>query len=181
MLCIQRAKAGNKEAFAGIVSDYRDMVFSIVMKIIENREDAEDITQEIFIKVYKTLGQFREDSEFSTWLYRIAYNTTMSELRKKKYTFTSIEDHLTSLNEPSDNENGETETALKLQYLFKALKKLPADENFILTLHYMDEQSMEAIGKICNLSVANVKVKLHRIRKKLALEIKKMMQDENEQ
>jgi RNA polymerase sigma-70 factor (ECF subfamily) len=181
MLRIQRAKAGDKSAFAGIVSDYRDMIFTLVVKIVENREDAEDITQEIFIKLYKTIEQFREDSGFSTWLYRIAYNTTLSELRKRKLYFTSIEDHLTPGNEPFDDKSPEEETELKLQYLSKALKSLPASENFILTLHYLDEQSTEAIAKICNLSVANVKVKLHRIRKKLASEIKKMMQHENEQ
>jgi RNA polymerase sigma-70 factor (ECF subfamily) len=154
------------------------MVFTIVLKIVESKEDAEDIMQEIFIKVFKSIQQFREDAEFSTWLYRIAYNTTLSELRKRKLFFTSINDEFISVNESFTEENEGEETEIKLQYLDKALKKLLPDEIFLLTLHYMDGQSVENIGKISNLTISNVKVKLHRIRKKLALEIQKLMQNE---
>jgi RNA polymerase sigma-70 factor (ECF subfamily) len=174
---IQRIKAGDIQAFTAIVSNYQRMVFSIVMKIVGNREDAEDITQDIFIKVFKSLEQFKEESEFSTWLYRIAYNTTLSELRKKKWSFVSINDDFTTENEIFTDEK-EEEIEIKLQYLDKVLKKLPPDEIFLVTLYYMDEQSIENISKISNLSVSNVKVKLHRIRKKLALELNKMIQDE---
>jgi RNA polymerase sigma-70 factor (ECF subfamily) len=154
------------------------MVFTIVLKIIENREDAEDLTQEIFIKVFKSMQQFREDSEFSTWLYRIAYNTTLSELRKRKLFFTSINDEFISVSESFTEENDKEEVEIKLQYLDKAMKKLPPDEIFLLSLHYIESQSVENIGRISNLTVSNVKVKLHRIRKKLAVEINKLMQDE---
>ncbi|GHT07780.1 DNA-directed RNA polymerase sigma-70 factor [Bacteroidia bacterium] len=178
LLHIQAVKTGDTRAFAAIVSDYQQMVFTIVMKIVENREDAEDITQEIFIKVFKSLGQFKEESEFSTWLYRIAYNTTLSELRKKKLFFTSIDDNLSTINEIDTDEKEEEEIEIKLQYLDIALKKLPPDEIFLVTLYYMDEQSIENISIISNLSASNVKVKLHRIRKKLALELNKIIQDE---
>ena len=87
MFCIKRVKAGEIRAFSAIVSNYQKMVFTIVLKIVENREDAEDITQEIFIKVYKSLDKFKEESEFSTWLYRIAYNTTITEIRKKRISY----------------------------------------------------------------------------------------------
>jgi RNA polymerase sigma-70 factor (ECF subfamily) len=175
---IQKVKAGDFRSFSAIVSKYQNMVFTIVLKIVENREDAEDITQEIFIKVFKSIQQFREDAEFSTWLYRIAYNTTLSELRKRKLFFTSIDDSLITINESFTEENNEEETEIKLQYLDKAMKKLPPDEIFLLTLHYMDGRSVEDISKISNLTVSNVKVKLHRIRKKLAVEIQKLMHDE---
>jgi RNA polymerase sigma-70 factor (ECF subfamily) len=175
---IQRVKTGDIQAFSAIVSNYRQMVFSIVLKMVKNREDAEDITQEVFIKVFKSLEQFNSASEFSTWLYRIAYNTTLSELRKKKMFFTSIDDDLTAINEIYTDENETEEMEIKLQHLDNALKKLPPDEIFLVTLHYMDGQSIENISQISNLSVANVKVKLHRIRKKLALELNKLMQDE---
>jgi len=174
---IQKVKAGDFQSFSAIASKYQNMVFTIVLKIIENREDAEDITQEIFIKVFKSIQQFREDSEFSTWLYRIAYNTTLSELRKRKLFFTSIDDGFMAISESITEEN-EEETEIKLQYLDKAVKRLPPDEVFLLTLHYMDGQSVENISRISNLTVSNVKVKLHRIRKKLAVEINKLMQDE---
>jgi RNA polymerase sigma-70 factor (ECF subfamily) len=178
LFCIQRVKAGDIQAFSFIVSKYRKMVFTIVMKIVENREDAEDITQEVFIKVFKSLEQFKEESGFSTWLYRIAYNATLSELRKKKSFFISIDDHSTAVNESfiDDEEDGEIE--IKLHHLDKALKKLPPNEIFLVTLYYLEDQSIENISTISNLSVSNVKVKLHRIRKKLALELNQLMQDE---
>jgi RNA polymerase sigma-70 factor (ECF subfamily) len=175
---IQKVKAGDFQSFSAIASKYQNMVFTIVLKIVGTREDAEDITQEIFIKVFKSIQQFREDSEFSTWLYRIAYNTTLSELRKRKLFFTSIEDSFITINELFTNGNDDEETEIKLQYLDKAMKRLPPDEIFLLTLHYMDGQSVESISRISNLTVSNVKVKLHRIRKKLAIEINKLMQDE---
>ncbi|MDR1738254.1 MAG: sigma-70 family RNA polymerase sigma factor [Candidatus Symbiothrix sp.] len=174
---IHRAKEGDIKAFAELVSKYKDMIFSVVMKITGNREDAEDLLQEIFIKIYRTMDQFRETSEFSTWIYRIAYTTTISELRKRKVYFSSIEDNTTALETADDDEQ---ETALKLEYLDAALKKLPPNENFLITLYYLDEQSVDAISEISGLTTANVKVKLHRIRKKLAFEINKMMNDEKE-
>jgi RNA polymerase sigma-70 factor (ECF subfamily) len=177
LLCVQRVKAGDVQAFTMIVSRYGEMVFTIVRKIVENREDAEDITQEVFIKAFKALGQFREESTFSTWLYRIAYNTTISELRKRKLFYFSAKDNLFVDNDFVTDDD-EEEIEIKLQHLENALKKLPPDELFLITLYYMDEQSIENISKVCNMSVSNVKVKLHRIRKKLAVEISKLMYDE---
>jgi RNA polymerase sigma-70 factor (ECF subfamily) len=174
LLCVQRVKAGDIQAFSMIVSKYGKMVFTVVHKIIENREDAEDITQEIFIKAFKSLERFREESKFSTWLYRIAYNTTISKLRKKKLFQIVREDDLPLDNISYTDEKDEQEIEIKLQYLEEALKKLPPDEIFLVTLHYMDGQSIEQISKICNLSASNIKVKLFRIRKKLATEIGKL-------
>lgn len=87
---IRRIKDGHTDAFVHIVRRYERMVFTIVNKIVSRRVEAEDIVQEIFIKVFQSLKQFREESNFATWLYRIAYNTTISELRKRKHEFTAI-------------------------------------------------------------------------------------------
>ena len=174
---IRRIKAGEVRAFTDIVEKYRRTVLTIVMKMIGNKEDAEDITQEIFLKVFKSLEQFKEESEFSTWLYRIAYNTTLSELRKRKLLFCSIDDQLFIDNEEDDDV--ETVAGEKLLYLEQALTKLAPDEMFLIGLYYMDKQSIHQISTITQLSVSNVKVKLHRIRKKLALEINKLCTDGN--
>ena len=176
---IKRVKAGDISAFFAIVSNYQKMVFTIVHKIVGNKEDAEDIMQEIFVKVYKSLDKFKEESEFSTWLYRIAYNTTISELRKRRISFISINDNLNAVNEVINDEDEFNLNEIKLQYLDEVLKQLPPNEIFLVTLYYFREQSIEAISKISNLSVANVKVKLHRIRKKIALELNRLLQDEN--
>ena len=173
---VQRVKAGDFKAFSHIVSDYQQMVFTIVFRIVNNREDAEDITQEIFIKVFKSLDSFKEESEFSTWLYRIAYNTTLSEIRKRKIVFASFDDGLSTLKDEEIDENMEDlAVEERIFYLEQALKTLPADDALLITMFYLDNQSIDEISRISNLSQANVKVKLHRIRKKLALEINKLM------
>ena len=176
---IQRAKAGDVRAFSTIVENYQKMVFTIILKIVDNREDAEDIMQEVFVKVFKSLEKFKEASEFSTWLYRIAYNTTISELRKRKLSCVPINDNSDTVNEEFTVEEEPDAREIKLQYLDEALKKLPPDEVFLVTLYYFKEQSIEAISEISDLSVANVKVKLYRIRKKLALEINCLLENEN--
>jgi RNA polymerase sigma-70 factor (ECF subfamily) len=176
---VQRVKTGDIQSFATIVSRYGGMIFTIVRKMVDSKEDAEDIVQEIFIKVFKSLEQFREESKFSTWLYRIAYNTAISELRKKKPYYIPADDNSLADNDTStDERDGDVE--VKLQYLEQALKKLSPDEIFLVTLHYMDGQSIENISMVSGLSVSNIKVKLHRIRKKLALEISKLIQNEEE-
>jgi RNA polymerase sigma-70 factor (ECF subfamily) len=176
---IQRIKAGDFRAFTGIVHKYQSKILTVVMKIVENREDAEDITQEVFIKAFKSLEQFKGDSEFSTWLYRIAYNTTMSELRKKKFSFVPIDDNYSIENEIVNENIEDFNTEKRLACLDAALKRLSPDETFLITLYYLDKQSIEVVSQISNLSVSNVKVKLHRIRKKLALEINKLIEDDN--
>jgi len=173
--CIKRVKAGDFRAFSHIVSDYQQMVFTVALKIANNREDAEDITQEVFIKAFKSLDSFKEESEFSTWLYRIAYNTTLSELRKRKIAFSSFDDFSTLKEEEIDENREDIATEEKILYLEKALKTLPAEDALLITMFYLDNQSVEEISRISNLSQANVKVKLHRIRKKLAIEINKLM------
>jgi len=173
---IRQVKAGDFKAFSHIVSDYQQMVFTIVSKIVNNREDAEDITQEIFIKVFKSLNSFKEESEFSTWLYRIAYNTALSEIRKRKIVFSPFERDFSTLKDEEINDNIEDlGVEERIFYLEQALKTLPAEDALLITMFYLDNQTIDEIGRISNLSQANVKVKLHRIRKKLAIEINKLM------
>lgn len=177
---INQVKAGNVRYFAYLVDKYKGMIMTVIYKIIENREDAEDITQEVFIKVFKSLEQYKEESEFSTWLYRIAYNTTLSELRKRKISFTSMYDNWNVVNDSFDDyAEEEFSKEERLIALDKAIIKLAPDESFLVSLYYLDKQSIENISEISGISVSNVKVKLYRIRKKLAVEINKILQYEN--
>lgn len=171
---VQRVKSGDHRAFAEIVARYGKMVFTIVRKIVLNREDAEDITQEVFIKIFKSLYRFREESELSTWIYRIAYNTTISELRKRKLHFVAQDDEHVSGEGSADKVGEVEEIDVRLEHLDAALKKLSPDEIFLVTLHYMDGQPIDSISRISGLSVSNIKVRLHRIRKKLAAEIDRL-------
>lgn len=174
---IRQVKNGNTDAFVHIVRRYERMVFTIVGKIVSRRADAEDITQEVFIKVFQSLDQYREEAGFGTWLYRIAYNTTISELRKRKHEFTPIEDRFDNI---PDNEIStaidEISTEEQLVYLDKVLKKMPPDDAMLITMFYLNSNSIQDISSITGNSVANVKVKLHRIRKFMNFEINKLIQ-----
>ena len=173
---IERVRAGDINAFSYIMSHYQRMVLTIVIRIVNNKEDAEDITQEIFVKVFKSLDSFKGQSEFSTWLYRIAYNTTLSEIRRKQISFTSFEDNPALLkDEEIGEEIDDLDTEEKIRYLEEALNCLHPEEKLIISLFYLNDQGIEEISKITNLSKANVKVRLHRIRKKLNSEINQLM------
>lgn len=167
---------GDTNAFVHIVRRYQRMVFTIVSKIVINTEDAEDITQEIFIKIYQSLSKFRGDSEFSTWLYRIAYNTAITEVRKTKREFLSFEDMAEKIPDHDISDHMEdSSTEERLQYLDLVLKQLNPEDAFLITLFYLNNHSVQDISQISNLSPSNVKVKLHRIRKFMNSEINKLI------
>lgn len=174
---IRQVRNGNVNAFVHIVRRYQRMVFTVVNKIISRPVDAEDITQEVFIKVFQSLDKFKEESEFATWLYRVAYNTTISELRKRKHVFTAIEDHFDNLPDESISlQVNELTLEDRLKYLDIVLKKLPPEDALLITMFYLNDNSISQISEITGNSVANVKVKLHRIRKFMNFEINKLIQ-----
>jgi RNA polymerase sigma-70 factor (ECF subfamily) len=168
---------GDISAYASLVAKHTNLVFSIVLKIVNNREDAEEISQDVFLKAYQSLNTFEKKSKFSTWLYRIAYNAAISNTRKKKVEMVAIEEMVItnySTDEISRNitEFDENDRQLILE---KALKQLPEDDNLLITLFYKNENSVEDISEITGLSESNVKVRLHRIRKRLYEEMNVLM------
>ena len=170
---IERVLTGDVSAYASLVAKHKNLVFSIVLKILNNREDAEEIAQDIFLKVYHSLKTFEKKSKFSTWLYRIAYNTAISKTRKKKLEFVPMEESVVSnysTDEIQENMHSLEENERQV-LLDKALKTLPDDDQLLVTLFYKSENSIEDISYITGLTESNVKVKLHRIRKKLYDEI----------
>ena len=174
---IERVINGDIPAYASLVEKHKNLVFSIAMKILNNREDAEEIAQDTFLKAYNSLKSFEKKSKFSTWLYRIAYNGAVSKKRKKKLDVVEIDDHIMfnySTDEISHNVNQLNET-VQTQLIEKALSKLPEEDKLLITLFYKSEHSIEDISYITGLSQSNVKVKLHRIRKKLYEEIQEMI------
>ncbi len=174
---IEKVKSGETNAFSYIVEKYKEIVFSIALKVLKNREDAEELAQESFIKAYNSLHTFKGNAKFSTWLYRITYNSCISEIRKRKMNFAStseieIKDESEELNLdgiPAEN---------RAQVIKQALDQLPEDEYTLVLLYYFEEQSIEDIGKVTGLSESNTKVKLYRARKKLYTIISNIMKDE---
>lgn len=173
---VRLIKEGDTNAFVHIVRRYQRMVFTIVSKIVTNTEDAEDITQEIFIKIYQSLAKFRGDSEFSTWLYRIAYNTAITEVRKTKREFISFDDMAEKVPDVEISDTiDDLNTEERLEYLDAVLKQLNPEDALLITLFYLNNQSVQEISEISNLSQSNVKVKLHRTRKFMNSEINKLI------
>ena len=174
---IGRVLEGDVAAYASLVAKHRNLVFSIVVKIVNNREDAEEISQDVFLKAYQSLKTFERKSKFSTWLYRIAYNAAISKTRKKRVEMVTIEEKVItnySTDEIGRNMNELEENDRQL-ILEKALQCLPNEDNLLITLYYKNENSIEDISDITGLSSSNVKVRLHRIRKKLYEEMNRLM------
>lgn len=173
---IERIQAGDTACFACLLDKYSRQVYSLILKVVRNREDAEELTQDVFMKVFKHLSSFKGDCSFSTWIYRIAYNTAISQARKTRHEFLSIEESL--INNVSEEEIAESlgrrDNSEQVERLDAALTQLPPDERAIILLFYMKEKTVDEVAMITGLTSSNVKVKLHRIRKKLFVILKGM-------
>ena len=166
---IDKIRDGETAHFAVLLERYSQPVFSLIVKIVGNREDAEELTQDVFLKVFRSLSSFQGNSLFSTWLYRIAYNVAVSAARKKKYEWVAIEESMIE-DAPENTWDDALEQIDKEAQLYRlemAVTKLSPDDRALVSLFYMQEKAIEEIVSITGLSLSNVKTKLHRVRKKL--------------
>lgn len=171
---------GDTNAFSVLVNDYKDMVFTLSLRMVKNREEAEEVSQDTFIKVFKSLSKFKGDSKFSTWIYRVAYNTCLDRLKKikRQYNVVAIDEFTEHKVKTIDNALDQMEEEEHKEKIQKCLQLLPSDDSFLLTLYYFEEQSLEEISKVVGLTANNVKVKLYRSRKKLASILKEQLEPE---
>jgi RNA polymerase sigma-70 factor (ECF subfamily) len=174
---IDRVLSGDVSAYALLVAKHKNLVFSIALKILNSREDAEEVSQDTFLKAYQSLGTFERKSKFSTWLYRIVYNAAISKTRKKKLDLVPMDNYV--IHNYSDEEAGsgmdELDPEMKRIMVEKAMEKLSDADNLLITLFYKGENSVEDICAITGLTASNVKVRLHRIRKKMYDDLAAMM------
>lgn len=179
-LIIDKILKGNTNAYAALVNTYKDLVFSLALKMTKNREEAEEISQDTFIKAYKNLSKFKGDSKFSTWLYKITYHNCLDSFKKneKNYKTTTLDNQF-SINISSTENILETiEKKERAKILKTCLEDLPEDEKTILWFFYYKELSLKEIIEITNFSEANIKVKLHRARKDLLTIVKERFEPE---
>lgn len=171
---INEVKNGNINAFESLVERHKDMIFTIILRIVRIREEAEEIAQDTFLKAFQSITSFEGKSEFSTWLYKIAYNLSISHKRKKKYKSVEIDENLISNNTDFETYNDfiKLEESEKNKILQKAVNSLSGDDALIITLYYIQELSINEIQEITNLSQSNIKIKLFRARKQLFLLLK---------
>jgi RNA polymerase sigma factor (sigma-70 family) len=174
-LLIDRILAGETNLYAGVVDSYKSYVFTIAQKVLQNRPEAEEAAQDSFIKAFHGLKNFNRDSKFSTWLYRIAFNTAISYKRKNRHTFQSIEKTIIGHTQEAE---GMLEKTDKQKYLQQAMAKLNEADRTALTLFYLQELSLEEIAAITNMQANTIKVKIHRARLRIAEELKSILNQE---
>lgn len=173
---VEKVRSGETDCFAHLLERYSVQVFSMIVKIVGNREDAEELAQDVFVKAYASLSSFRGESSFSTWIYRIAYNMAVSATRRKKMEFMPVdEERIASVpDEPDEMMFGTENPDERIACLNQALEQLLPEERAMIMLFYKDNKSMEEIAAITKLTETNVKTKIFRIRKKLFVLIKAM-------
>lgn len=181
LVLIQNVLNGDSAQYALLVKRHQRFVFTLALRFAKNREDAEEIAQDCFIKAYKALGTFKQTAKFSTWLYTITYTTAMTFLRKKRLdtssindeeTFLQLENHISSF-----NANG-YEKQDSHKFLNQAIQLLLPDDAAIITMFYQGEQSLEEIGEALHMEPNTIKVKLHRARQRLKEKLQYLLNDE---
>lgn len=167
---ISKVLSGEHQAYAGLVNRYQNYVFTLALRMVKTREDAEEVAQDVFIKAYKYLADFRGASKFSTWLYTIVNNTCISFLRKKKLDIHSLDNEAVferAQGQESGMHANTIEQKSKLNMVHQAIAMLGPDDAQIITLFYKAEQSLEETAQVLGIEVNAAKVRLHRARTRL--------------
>ena len=177
---IEKVLNNDVSAYSSLIDKHKEMVYTIAFRILRNREDAEETAQDTFMKAYQSLDKFRQESKFSTWLYRIVYNTAISKTRKKKIQTIDLDDKM----EKNFSEDEIRDDVNKLDFdeqkilINKVIGKLSEEDSMLITLYYFEENTTEEIAEITGLSQSNVKVRLHRVRKRMYEEIQQILNNE---
>ncbi|GJQ31621.1 MAG: DNA-directed RNA polymerase sigma-70 factor [Ignavibacteriaceae bacterium] len=170
---IASVKRGNVTDFSLLMDRYGNKAYSMIMRMLKNSMDAEEVLQDSFVKAYQNLGSFKGDAKFSTWFYRIVYNTTISRLsvkkRKTEGAMLTLDEDIEIAAGGMDTENLRGEQAEMVE---KLIELLPPNYAAVVNLFYLEDMSCEQIAGVMNTSVQNIKVLLHRSRSALKKLIK---------
>lgn len=176
---IESILAGDTKCFSCLVAKYQQMAFSIAYRVLENREEAEEVVQDAFVKMYRALPSFQFGSKFSTWFYKIVYNTAITAHRKQ-VLFSGYDEAA-----PADLTSNEIDNAIYIleradrkELIARVMKKLPSEDALLLTLYYLEECSVDDIRQITDLTLSNIKTKLFRGRKRFYEVMLQMIKNE---
>ncbi|QMU63756.1 MAG: sigma-70 family RNA polymerase sigma factor [Flavobacteriaceae bacterium] len=177
---IDKVLNGDINTFSFLVEKYKDMVFTLALKMTKNREEAEEVLQDSFMKAFKSLKSFKGDAKFSTWLYKITYHNCIDRVKKnaRRYTTDSIDKVLENRIKDTEDTMQMMERKERAELMNVCLLELPKDERSILWLFYYEELSLNEMIEVTSLSQANLKVKLYRARKKLLSIVQEKMEPE---
>jgi RNA polymerase sigma-70 factor (ECF subfamily) len=162
---IDSVRKGNDSDYSIIVDRYKNKAFSMLKRMLKDNFDAEEVLQDCFLKAYNSLNSFKGEAKFSTWFYRIVYNTALTKLSSKKRIIetemSSVEDHFDL---ESDYNPADIEVEDLNEFIKEIVNKLPERHSAVITMFYLNEMTIEEISEVMQLSVSNVKVMLHRSR-----------------
>jgi RNA polymerase sigma-70 factor (ECF subfamily) len=168
---IARAQQGDEEAFAALFEAHKRRVYTLCLRMTGNTAEAEDLTQEAFLQLFRKISTFRGESAFSTWLHRLAVNVVLMHLRKKGLQQVSLDETEDSQGEPVRRDYGEQDARLVMSVdrigLNRAIAELPPGYRAIFILHDVEGYEHNEIAEIMNCSVGNSKSQLHKARMKL--------------
>lgn len=174
-ILVERLKQGEEAAFKTIVDTWQDMVFNTALGIVQNAEDAEDISQEVFVQVYQSVSSFKGDSKFSTWLYRIAITKSLDherrKKRKKRFAFVKSlfgEESEVVIHPPDFHHPGVVmDKKENAAALFQAINKLPENQRIAFSLHKVEGLSYQEVSEVMNTTVSSVESLMHRAKNNL--------------
>jgi RNA polymerase sigma-70 factor (ECF subfamily) len=178
---VEHVLKGDVNSFGFIVERYKNRSFNLAVKICGNREDAEEIVQDSFLKAYRSLGGFRMESNFATWLYRIVFNTAVSQKRNNDENTMPLEDAMPEVYDCSnaDGNKNEFDNERRKLLINFALGKLNEVDRGLITFMYYDDLTVEEMTEITGMSASNIKVRLHRSRQKLLEILTKIQHNES--
>lgn len=177
---INKVLNGDRNAYAYLVDKYKTMVYSLAYNITKNRDEAEEVAQETFIKAYQSLRNYQGKAKFSSWLYRIVYNAAISNIRKyEKGKITIDEANVPESLYVESKKNHELLSAEeRKRFLEMALNSLEEDERALVIMYYYEDRELEDIAEITGLTKTNTKVKLFRARKKMLTVLNSYLKEE---
>lgn len=169
---VKRAQAGDERAFAALFEQHKSRVYSVCLLMTKDASEAEDLTQEAFLQVFRTVGSFRGDAAFSTWLYRVAVNTVLMKLRRRKSPPTvslqePVNSEMPSLQRDFGKNDPDLVGTVDRIALRRALRELPEGCRMIFALHEIDGYQHHEIARILGCSIGNSKSQLHKAKLKM--------------
>lgn len=176
---IAQLQQGDEQAFTKLVDDWQDMVYNTALGIVQNEEDADDITQEVFIQAYQSISSFKGDAKISTWLYRITVSKALDheKRKKRKKRFGFVQGFFGSQDEEQihpvqfNHPGVELENKEKARELFEALKRIPEKQRIAFTLHKLEGQSYQEVAEIMNTTLYAVESLIGRAKANLKKEL----------
>ncbi len=179
---LQQIRSGKKHLYAQLVERYKDQAMTLAVRVLKNRDDAEEAAQDAFVRAFNALDKFERKAKFSTWLYRIVYNVCLTRLKKKEKQFEFIREENDVENEteifPFVLPSLEYDNVELLGIIKSLIQELPEKYRAILSLFYFQELSYEEIGQVTELPIGTVKTHLFRARTLLLKQLSSQYQIE---